>query len=329
MGLFDKVKGPIFLNENSGIKEDIEYLESIINKVPTDVKSEVEKELKNLSYGLKGEENIVYELKHCGIPMLIIQDLYLEHEGLNAQIDFLIITRCKYYIIESKNMYGDVVVCNTGDFIRKIGSKSTKIYSPITQCERHLQIIKNIRLSEKNNILTKMLFNQNFENQYLAVVVMANHNGKINTRFAPKAIKKKIIGADQLIRYIKEKTNSKDSVAEKTMESIANFFLSINKKNPKNYLNKYRDIILEDIVEITKDDGVVEDVESIVNEEVKKPMVTDNFEELEVEKLCLRCGSKMVLRLAKKGEHAGREFYGCSMYPKCRNIENISGELVK
>ena len=67
------------------------------------------------------------------------------------------------------------------------------------------------------------------------------------------------------------------------MESIANFFLSINKKNPKNYLNKYRDIILEDIVEIRKDDGVVEDVESIVNEEVKKPMVTDNFEELEVE----------------------------------------------
>jgi restriction system protein len=31
---------------------------------------------------------------------------------------------------------------------------------------------------------------------------------------------------------------------------------------------------------------------------------------------CPRCGSEMVLRRAKKGAHAGREFWGCSMYTK-------------
>jgi hypothetical protein len=33
---------------------------------------------------------------------------------------------------------------------------------------------------------------------------------------------------------------------------------------------------------------------------------------------CPKCGVKMVLRTASKGEHQGKQFYGCSNYPKCR-----------
>ena len=35
---------------------------------------------------------------------------------------------------------------------------------------------------------------------------------------------------------------------------------------------------------------------------------------------CPRCGSPLVLRKARRGRHAGSEFYGCSSYPKCRYI---------
>ncbi|WP_376768693.1 topoisomerase DNA-binding C4 zinc finger domain-containing protein [Paenibacillus foliorum] len=37
-----------------------------------------------------------------------------------------------------------------------------------------------------------------------------------------------------------------------------------------------------------------------------------------VEKTCSRCGSKMVLRKSAKGE-----FYGCSSFPKCRNMTAV------
>ncbi|MBU2923469.1 NERD domain-containing protein [Colwellia sp. 1_MG-2023] len=37
-------------------------------------------------------------------------------------------------------------------------------------------------------------------------------------------------------------------------------------------------------------------------------------------KLCSKCGAEMVLRKATKGKHSGNEFWGCSMFPKCRNI---------
>jgi restriction system protein len=33
---------------------------------------------------------------------------------------------------------------------------------------------------------------------------------------------------------------------------------------------------------------------------------------------CPKCGSEMVLRTARKGSHAGSQFYGCSSYPACR-----------
>lgn len=35
-------------------------------------------------------------------------------------------------------------------------------------------------------------------------------------------------------------------------------------------------------------------------------------------KLCKKCGSNMVKRVAKKGPNAGNEFWGCSAFPKCR-----------
>ena len=40
---------------------------------------------------------------------------------------------------------------------------------------------------------------------------------------------------------------------------------------------------------------------------------------------CPRCGSDMVLRRAKKGAHAGREFWGCSMFSKtkCGGIRDV------
>lgn len=35
---------------------------------------------------------------------------------------------------------------------------------------------------------------------------------------------------------------------------------------------------------------------------------------------CPRCGNPMVKRVAKQGSHAGKTFWGCSAFPKCRGI---------
>lgn len=36
--------------------------------------------------------------------------------------------------------------------------------------------------------------------------------------------------------------------------------------------------------------------------------------------LCPKCNAPMIKRVAQQGVNAGREFWGCSRYPKCRGI---------
>jgi len=38
---------------------------------------------------------------------------------------------------------------------------------------------------------------------------------------------------------------------------------------------------------------------------------------------CPRCGKPMVLRTAKSGKSAGRQFWGCSDYPNCKGVVEI------
>lgn len=38
---------------------------------------------------------------------------------------------------------------------------------------------------------------------------------------------------------------------------------------------------------------------------------------------CPKCGSRMVQRTAKRGENAGKRFWGCSTYPKCNGIRQL------
>ncbi len=40
-------------------------------------------------------------------------------------------------------------------------------------------------------------------------------------------------------------------------------------------------------------------------------------------KACSKCSSDMVLRKPTKGKNAGNEFWGCSAFPKCRNVVEI------
>jgi ssDNA-binding Zn-finger/Zn-ribbon topoisomerase 1 len=43
-----------------------------------------------------------------------------------------------------------------------------------------------------------------------------------------------------------------------------------------------------------------------------------------ISKVCPNCSTVMVKRVAKNGKHAGKSFWACKAYPKCKTIEAIS-----
>lgn len=308
MRLFQKSIGPVFLKENSDAVDFINKMENLEKKVTNiELKQEIQNQMKLALIGEAGEKNISFELKNSGIDMYILHDIYLEYEDLSAQIDFLVITRKCTYVIECKNLIGNIEIDNQGNFIRtyELFGKRIKegIYSPITQNQRHLEVLKNIRKDAKGNFIFKAVFEHFFSDNYKSLVVLANPKTYLNSKFAKKEVKEKVIRADQIVNVIKETNESYKGtdLSDKEMLNLAQFYLDSNKSERSDYVKKY------------------EKMAEVVDKQQKKILESVQSEE----KICPRCGCKLVLRTATRGANAGNKFYGCSGFPKCKYIENI------
>jgi hypothetical protein len=240
---------PEFIKSDSEAKHQLEELKALLPKAEGEVRDSISQDIKMVQYGIVGEDSIAFELANAHLPMLILHDLYLEHDGLNAQIDYLIITRKFALVVECKNLIGNIEVNTHGDFIRTFEYngryKKEGIYSPITQNKRHLDLIKRIRLDSKQTALARYFASIGANNFYKSVVVLANSRTVINMKFAPREVKDQIIRSDQLINYIKKNLDNEKSgdMSITDMYEFAHFFNNLHKEKKVNYLAKYMDKI--------------------------------------------------------------------------------------
>ena len=243
--MFNSLKSPIFLKSTSNAEFQLQKLHEIEPKLNPEGKALIQQDIKFLEYGIAGEKNVAFELKNSGMPMYILHDIYLTDGDLSAQIDYMVFTRKLCFVIECKNLFGNIEINSAGDFIRSmsVGGKIRKegIYSPITQNERHLQVIKKVKTESRNNFLTKFLTERYFDSFYHSVVVLANPRTILNAKYAKKEVKQKVIRADQLIAYIKEaNSQSKESnSSDNNMKEWADSFLQLHKEQTCDYTAKY------------------------------------------------------------------------------------------
>ena len=146
MGLFSKPE-VVIAKESSNAKEYLRQLEELAEKAAGENAKKIAKEIAVVKAGIIGEDNILFELKNSGMDMVVLHDLYIESvSGASAQIDFLVLTPKINFVLECKNLFGNIEINSKGDFIRTIccGGRYYKegIYSPITQNQRHLQVLK-------------------------------------------------------------------------------------------------------------------------------------------------------------------------------------------
>jgi hypothetical protein len=127
MGLFDKIKGPVFYKDDSEAERQLMVLNELQQMASGENASAIENEIRIVGAGIAGEKQVRFELENSHIPMFVLHDLYFEHEGLTSQIDYLIITRKHQFVIECKNLYGNIEINSNGDFIRTFSyGRSTK-----------------------------------------------------------------------------------------------------------------------------------------------------------------------------------------------------------
>ena len=239
------LKKPDFYKADSDSKKQLERLQQLYTTAPDRVKPQIERGMKLLAYGIAGEENVAFELNNSYLPIIVLHDLRLEHEGLSVQIDYLIITTKLCLVVECKNLFGNLEVNNRGEFIRELDfngkRKKEGIYSPVTQNTRHMEMIKQLRLANKRNPLMRAALEKYFDDFYRSVIVLANPKTVINLKHAPKNVKDQIIRSDQLIDYIKRliRASKESSSSEKEMYEMADFFAGLHKENPVDYTEKY------------------------------------------------------------------------------------------
>ncbi|PTQ85976.1 HRDC domain-containing protein [Trichococcus patagoniensis] len=256
MGIFDSIrevvtqkpvrlKKPDFYKADSDARMQLERLNGLLATAPDGVKPQIERDIKLLSYGIAGEESVAFELNNSYLPLIVMHDLRLEHEGLSAQIDYLIITTKFCLVVECKNLFGNLEVNSRGEFIRELDfngkRKKEGIYSPVTQNARHMEMIKRLRVENKKNPLMRVALEKSFGDFHRSVIVLANPKTVINLKRAPKVVKDQIIRSDQLIEHIKRLLReSKDMASsEKDMYEMAEFFVGLHKENPVDYAEKY------------------------------------------------------------------------------------------
>lgn len=239
------LKKPHFYKADSDANTQLEYLKEYLKTASSQVKQQIEQDIKMLSYGISGEKAIAFELNNSYMPIIVLHDLHIEYDGLSAQIDYMIITNKIILIVECKNLIGNIEVNSNGDFIRTIEYKGKYkkegIYSPITQNKRHIEMIKRIRVSSKGNFIAKAIFEKNFDDNYKSVVVLANPKTVINMKYAKKEVKDQIIRSDQLNSYIEKLMRDSGSAifTEKQMYELADFYLGFHTPNTQSYTKKY------------------------------------------------------------------------------------------
>lgn len=261
MGLFSKKIGPVFCKETSDTSIFINKMQMLLERTDGEVKKKIEKQISMARYGEIGENNIAYELKNSGMDMYILHDIYLEINGLSAQIDYIVITRQHIYVIECKNLIGNIEVDNSGAFIRTYGRVKEGIYSPITQNQRHMQVLKEVRLSAKGNFVSRILFEKHFTETYKPIVVLANPKTYINYKYAKREIKEQIIRADQLIAYIKrqdaESAAKSANMSVDEMSRLAQFYLSQDNPLRSDYARKYEEMADEAAMSTQMEEKVI------------------------------------------------------------------------
>ena len=310
MGFFDTQR-PVILKESSSAPAQLTALESLQGKLPRKAARQLEDDIRALRAGIAGEERVLFELRNSHIPMVVLQDLWLEHQGLTAQIDFLVLTQQRFFVIECKNLYGNIEVNERGDFVRTFGGRKREgFYSPVTQNQRHIELIHDMKRDSRGT-LVNLLVDRDFSDLYQSLVVLANPKTVIDDHLAPRDVRDKIVRVDQLITKIKSlnamRGPGRDKAPFSTIQKAAEWFLERHGEGAPDYTAKYRELAEQE--EQTPTVNVVVETEPA-------QLAKDGGEAV----VCPRCGAPMVLRVARRGAHAGEQFYGCSRYPQCRGI---------
>lgn len=225
--------------------------------------------------------------------------------GETTEIDVLMIYKSGLYVFESKNYSGWI-----------FGSEKGKMWT---------QTLPQGRRSHKEHFLNPIMQNN------------------LHIKCLKSLLQDEIIPVHSVIVFSERCTLKKVDIISKNVavinrDQVYETVLDIDSKvtsglTPDKVIELYEKLYPCSQVSEDVRQAHIDSINSrIQQKDQKKEVITERYDSEEnVEKAieteeqisCPKCGAPLVIRMAKKGENAGRKFYGCSAFPKCRYIQNL------
>lgn len=249
--------------------------------------------------GRRGEKLTARELKLVrllGRKGKILRNAYVpKPDGTTSEIDVLYVTEKGVFVIESKN-YGGWIFGSEDQFkwtVSLPGGHKERFYNPVKQNRNHVKWLAGY-LAEDVPLFSVVAFSERCELKKVTVT-------------SPDV---KVVKRDRLYAAMRDIWDSSPSVLDG--EEVERLYQKLLPLTGKTKTEK------------------AEHVENIRGGAKQRPAPSTatatpgaTSPEPSDAPVCPLCGSPMVLRTARRGARTGRQFWGCSTYPRCHGTVNI------
>lgn len=212
----------------------------------------------------------------------ILHDLTLPTPRGTTQIDHLVISRYGLFVIETKNLQGGISGNeNDTHWTQHAGPQAYRFFNPLQQNQGHIRAVLRLLELPSRHVHSVVTF-----------------VGK--SRFA-NTMPRQVTTAETLLPHLKgfrkEVFGRRDiNRLQKRLEELR---LPPGRATDRKHIKHVKAVRKQ-------------------QENRKKPQPTKKIPHNA--KRCPLCASPMVLRTARQGRNAGKQFWGCSRYPSCRGI---------
>ncbi|WP_421266306.1 NERD domain-containing protein [Aeromonas veronii] len=231
----------------------------------------------------------------------LLKDVTLPTPQGTTQIDHVIISRFGLFVIETKNIKGWIFGNPAHkSWTQQLYRRRHTFQNPLRQNYLHLMTLKSLL---------------GLADHQLHSIIYFIGDCTFKTPMPDNVMNR------GLIRYIKSKTTQVLTSAEVTrvIDTIQRGRLAANWQTHKQHVAQLKARHSE-VPRTHLSVATMPVVNQVVN---AAPTITESL--TQANPLCPRCGNPMVLRTAKRGDNRGNRFWGCSGYPKCRFIVNLTG----
>ncbi|GAU09857.1 nuclease-related domain-containing protein [Desulfoplanes formicivorans] len=316
----------MIIKRKDSIEPHITTLTSFLKApgIPEETKQRIRNEIARMQQGFKGERACAFFLEgfvkdHPN--RVLIHDLRIKDNGDVAQIDHLLINRnLGMFVLESKNYSHGFKIKENGEFEYWNGKFYCGMASPVEQAKRQMEILQRYLVSR--DFFPKRL-GITLRPQ-LDFFVLCAPNSRIIRPKHETDVSRKVVKADLFknvytettasLSFVRDLKGAVNLVSKKTLIKIAQKIVQGHIPQQIDYRARFgitdeQLLGVQNVYEKQADYGKI----SLKQNHCDPPS-------------CPKCGRPMVLRKATRGANAGNLFWGCSAFPQCRGIINVTSD---